>query len=88
MARRTSSGASPQAAISSSVRRQPSHNPLAGSMRHTEMQGEGTGLCEGCLRTLDEIAAWSSLDDAGKRAVWQRLAQRAGVKPVSEDLPR
>ncbi len=36
-----------------------------------------TGLCRGCLRTLDEIAAWSTLDDAGKRAVWARIEQRA-----------
>ena len=25
-----------------------------------------TGLCEGCARTIDEIAAWSRLDDAAK----------------------
>ena len=35
-----------------------------------------TGWCEGCLRTLDEIAAWSPLDDAAKRAVWKLLPQR------------
>jgi hypothetical protein len=35
-----------------------------------------TGLCEGCLRTLDEIAAWSVLDDDAKRAVWALLDQR------------
>ena len=35
-----------------------------------------SGLCEGCLRTLDEIAAWGTLSDAGKQAVWQRLEQR------------
>jgi len=35
-----------------------------------------TGLCEGCRRTLDEIAAWSRLDDEGKRAVWRLLEQR------------
>ena len=35
-----------------------------------------TGLCEGCLRTIDEIAAWSALSDDDKRAVWQRLEQR------------
>jgi uncharacterized protein len=35
-----------------------------------------TGWCEGCLRTLDEIAAWATLDDAHKRAVWVRLEQR------------
>ena len=37
-----------------------------------------TGWCEGCWRTLDEIAAWSALADEGKRAVWRQLAQRAG----------
>jgi predicted Fe-S protein YdhL (DUF1289 family) len=37
---------------------------------------EATGLCEGCLRTLDEIACWSLLDDAEKREVWQQLARR------------
>ena len=36
-----------------------------------------TGLCQGCLRTLDEIAAWSTLDDAGKRAVWAHIEVRA-----------
>ena len=35
-----------------------------------------TGWCEGCLRTLDEIAAWSALDDAAKRAVWKLLPAR------------
>ena len=34
------------------------------------------GLCEGCLRTLDEIAAWSRLDDAGKREVWRTIGLR------------
>lgn len=35
-----------------------------------------TGLCAGCLRTLDEIAVWSVLDDAEKRAVWSSLDAR------------
>jgi len=35
-----------------------------------------TGWCEGCLRTIDEIAAWAALDDAGKLAIWDRLAER------------
>ena len=38
---------------------------------------EASGLCEGCLRTIDEIAAWSRLGDAAKRQVWQQLALRA-----------
>jgi len=40
-----------------------------------------SGLCVGCFRTLDEIAAWSVLDDAGKRRVLAALpARRAIVK--------
>ena len=35
-----------------------------------------TGWCEGCLRSLDEIAAWSRLDNAAKRAVWAQLPAR------------
>jgi predicted Fe-S protein YdhL (DUF1289 family) len=36
-----------------------------------------SGLCRGCLRTLDEIAGWSRLDDEGKRTIWTRIEQRA-----------
>jgi uncharacterized protein len=35
-----------------------------------------TGWCEGCLRTLDEIAAWSAMSDGAKRAVWKLLGPR------------
>jgi uncharacterized protein len=35
-----------------------------------------TGWCEGCLRTLEEITAWSTMDDAAKRGVLQVLAIR------------
>ncbi|WP_374674724.1 DUF1289 domain-containing protein [Ideonella sp.] len=35
-----------------------------------------TGWCAGCARTLDEIAAWSRLDDDAKRRVWALLPQR------------
>ena len=37
-----------------------------------------TGWCEGCWRTLDEIAAWGLASDAEKRGVWQELVKRAG----------
>lgn len=36
----------------------------------------GTGWCEGCLRTIDEIAAWGGLDEAAQRAVWAQLRLR------------
>ncbi|MBP6720589.1 MAG: DUF1289 domain-containing protein [Rhodoferax sp.] len=35
-----------------------------------------SGLCNGCLRTLDEIRQWSSADDAAKRVIWQRIEVR------------
>ncbi len=35
-----------------------------------------TGLCRGCFRTLDEIAAWSVLDDEARRAVIAALPAR------------
>jgi predicted Fe-S protein YdhL (DUF1289 family) len=40
-----------------------------------------SGWCEGCLRTIDEIAAWGALDDAAKREVWAELpGRRASAK--------
>lgn len=35
-----------------------------------------TGLCDGCLRTLDEIAAWGGYSDEEKRAVIRAIAAR------------
>ena len=40
---------------------------------------ETTGWCRGCLRTLDEIASWGGLDDAGKRIVLHSLRARRQV---------
>jgi uncharacterized protein len=40
-----------------------------------------TGLCEGCYRTLDEIAAWSRATEEEKRALWDELLQRAHADP-------
>ena len=37
---------------------------------------DARGRCEGCLRTLDEIAGWSTMSDAEKRLVWDTLALR------------
>jgi predicted Fe-S protein YdhL (DUF1289 family) len=35
-----------------------------------------SGWCEGCLRTLAEIATWSAMPQTDKRAVWQVLPAR------------
>lgn len=32
--------------------------------------------CEGCLRTLDEIRAWRTMDDAQRLAVWRLIEMR------------
>ena len=38
---------------------------------------DDSGLCEGCFRTLDEIAVWGQMDNAAKREVWRRITQRS-----------
>jgi uncharacterized protein len=40
-------------------------------------------LCKGCWRTLDEIVAWSTLPDDGKRQVWVQIEQRRGQVDLS-----
>ena len=36
-----------------------------------------SGLCEGCLRPLDEIASWADMGTADRLSVWQQIALRA-----------
>lgn len=43
---------------------------------------EKTGLCRGCLRTLDEIAGWRDFDDAEKARVLVRIAERLRDYPT------
>jgi len=35
-----------------------------------------TGWCEGCLRTIAEIATWGRLDDSARAAMLQQLPAR------------
>ena len=35
-----------------------------------------TGWCEGCHRTIDEIAGWSRMTDDARRRVWTELLRR------------
>lgn len=37
---------------------------------------EARGLCRGCLRTLDEIARWSSMSEHDKLQVWRLIRLR------------
>lgn len=41
-----------------------------------------SGLCQGCFRTRDEIAAWSRADDGHKRALWATIEQRMAACPT------
>ena len=41
---------------------------------------EKTGLCEGCLRTLDEITGWGHRSPEDKRDVWRLIAQRVHAR--------
>ena len=46
-----------------------------------------SGCCDGCLRTLGEIAAWSQLDNDGKRGVWRVIEQRAAASLAALNVP-
>lgn len=35
-----------------------------------------SGLCEGCLRTIDEIVRWGSAGEEYKRTVWVEIRRR------------
>ena len=55
----------------------------------------GTGVCVGCGRTLDEVAAWSDLSNAERRAVVARcparlaaLRARNHARGWDDDAPR
>ena len=39
-----------------------------------------TDQCEGCLRSIKEIAGWRQLDDAGKRVIWGLIEQRMAAQ--------
>ena len=45
-----------------------------------------SGWCEGCWRTIDEIAAWGGLADEGRRSVLERLDERRRLAPPSPAL--
>ena len=64
--RNPAAAASPTAAVGAVP------SPCTGVCRIDERHG----LCAGCLRSLDEIAAWSTLDDPARLVVWRRLRAR------------
>ncbi|MCD6681892.1 MAG: DUF1289 domain-containing protein [Burkholderiaceae bacterium] len=45
------------------------------------------GLCEGCLRTLDEIACWGAMNDDARRSVWVAIDERRERRSARADAP-
>jgi hypothetical protein len=43
-----------------------------------------TGLCSGCLRTIEEIAAWGGATEAFRREVWREIRRREAALTVHE----
>ncbi|WP_371153886.1 DUF1289 domain-containing protein [Jannaschia sp. 2305UL9-9] len=41
-----------------------------------------TRLCTGCLRSIDEIGAWSSMTPEARRAVMDQLSEREALHKV------
>lgn len=37
---------------------------------------DASGLCQGCLRTIPEIIAWSDASENDKCAIWQAIQRR------------
>lgn len=35
-----------------------------------------SGLCDGCARTIAEIAEWAAADEARKRVIWAEIQRR------------
>ena len=44
-----------------------------------------TGLCEGCGRTLDEIAAWAALSEAERGRIMADLERRRDAASAAKD---
>ncbi len=36
----------------------------------------GSGLCEGCFRTIEDIREWGRSDDAAKKVMWSQITER------------
>ncbi len=47
-----------------------------------------SGFCEGCLRTVEEIATWTGLAPAEKMDVLKRLKERRRARDPGRERPR
>ena len=44
-------------------------------------------LCQGCYRTIDEITAWSKLDNAARREILSKIDERRLEHGPLESVP-
>ncbi|WP_089705923.1 DUF1289 domain-containing protein [Vreelandella arcis] len=61
----------------------PSPRPLSPCRKVCRIE-PSQSLCEGCGRTLDEIAGWGKMTEADKAPVWERIEAEGYV--VSEGI--
>ncbi|AOY98416.1 Fe-S oxidoreductase [Cupriavidus sp. USMAHM13] len=61
--------------------------PVPSPCRNVCRMDAAGGWCEGCLRTIDEIAAWSNAAEADKRRIWASLPGRAQQLAGSGTMP-
>jgi predicted Fe-S protein YdhL (DUF1289 family) len=59
--------------------------PVASPCINVCTMDAASGLCIGCLRTIDEIAGWSAFSDDAKRAVLRAVATRRARTAVTAD---
>ncbi len=62
-------------------------SPVPSPCRDVCRMDPTSGYCEGCLRTIEEIAGWSSAGDEDKRRIWAQLPQRAAWLAGEEASP-
>lgn len=58
--------------------------PVASPCQSVCVMDPASGWCEGCLRSLDEIAAWSRMDTPTRLAVWAQLPGRVAQRIAKE----
>jgi predicted Fe-S protein YdhL (DUF1289 family) len=46
---------------------------------------DDTGLCEGCWRSIQEIAGWSAMDDARRLQVLAAVAARRSTRELARE---
>jgi len=67
------------------LRPPPAGGPVTSPCVDVCQMDTASGLCRGCRRSLDEIAAWAKLGDAARLVIWRQLAQRP--QPLPEPVP-